>query len=75
MGIRAGKGGSGHEMEVLIQWKGLPSHESTWEPYELVQEQFPDFHLEDKVTLWAGSDDKPPIRFTYVRGKKKGYFG
>lgn len=27
-------------MEVLIQWKGLPAFDTTWEPYGLVQQQF-----------------------------------
>ena len=37
-----------HDVEVLIKWKDLPAHESSWEPYILIQNQFPSFHLEDK---------------------------
>ncbi|KAI0525136.1 hypothetical protein KFK09_004527 [Dendrobium nobile] len=45
--------------EVLIEWKDLPTHDATWEAYESIQAQFPAFNLEDKVNLWAGSDDGP----------------
>jgi len=37
--------------EVLIKWKDLPDFENTWEPYEVIDAQFPHFHLEDKVKL------------------------
>ncbi|PON55153.1 Chromo domain-like [Parasponia andersonii] len=57
---------------VSIQWKDLPTFEATWEPYEMVQHQFPTFHLEDKVTLLARGIDKPLICFTYARCAKKG---
>ncbi|KAL8103703.1 hypothetical protein AgCh_028050 [Apium graveolens] len=40
-------------MEVLIQWKKAPSWESTWEDFDALNCRFPDFHLEDKVALWA----------------------
>ena len=59
-----------HDVEVLIQWKFLPAHETSWEPYILIQNQFPSFHLEDKVTVQAGGIDKPPIQFTYSRRRK-----
>ena len=59
-----------HDVEVLIKWKDLPAHESSWEPYILIQNQFPSFHLEDKVTVRAGGIDKPPIQFTYSRRRK-----
>ncbi|PKU74825.1 hypothetical protein MA16_Dca005016 [Dendrobium catenatum] len=45
--------------EVLIEWKNLSTHDATWETYEIIQAQFPAFNLEDKVNLWAGSDDGP----------------
>ena len=41
-------------VEVLIKWKGLLSFKSTLELYELLQRQFPNFHLKDKVTRWGG---------------------
>ena len=37
--------------EVLIKWKGLPEFEATWEGYEAIRNQFPLFHLEDKVRV------------------------
>ncbi|KAI0502429.1 hypothetical protein KFK09_017378 [Dendrobium nobile] len=52
-GVRVNKIGT---KEVLIKWKDLPDYEATWEPYEMVKQQFPDFHLEDKVNLWEGSN-------------------
>ena len=53
--------------EVLIKWKDLPKFEATWELSSAIQQQFPHFHLEDKVRLLAGGIDKPPIRYTYAR--------
>ncbi|KAI0528973.1 hypothetical protein KFK09_001518 [Dendrobium nobile] len=47
--------------EVLIEWKDLPTHEATWEIYEAMQDQFPDFNLEDKVDLLEGGIDGPAI--------------
>lgn len=34
-----------NEVEVLIGWKGLPEGEDTWEPYKVICQQFPSFHL------------------------------
>lgn len=42
------------EPEVLIKWKGLPSFESSWEPMKHIADQYPDFHLEDKVSSLRG---------------------
>ncbi|CAH9114190.1 unnamed protein product, partial [Cuscuta europaea] len=39
------------EVEVLIHWKGVPSFEDSWEPKQVIQELFPDFHLGDTVNL------------------------
>lgn len=54
-GVRDGTRGP----EVLIRWKDLPEYEATWEPFEAINRQFPDFHLEDKVVVWRGSNDMP----------------
>ncbi|GJU18978.1 putative mitochondrial protein [Tanacetum coccineum] len=51
LGVREGKSNSKEDREVLIRWKSLPEYESTWEPFQLIQNQFPDFHLEDKVVM------------------------
>ncbi|TYK06558.1 ty3-gypsy retrotransposon protein [Cucumis melo var. makuwa] len=40
--------------EYLVHWKDQPSHEATWESYATLVNQFPDFHLEDKVALLHG---------------------
>lgn len=40
-------------LEVLIKWHNLPREEATWENYDVLQHQFPSFHLEDKMSLWA----------------------
>ncbi|PKU61033.1 hypothetical protein MA16_Dca029063 [Dendrobium catenatum] len=58
MGVRQKEEGT---KEVLIQWKNLPDYEATWEPYERVKHQFPDFHLEDKVVLWEGGIVRPVL--------------
>ncbi|PKU75390.1 RNA-directed DNA polymerase [Dendrobium catenatum] len=60
-GVRSNKEGS---KEVLIKWRGLPDFDATWEPMERMNEQFPSFHLEDKVSFWEGSIDRPtrPVR-------------
>ena len=39
--------------EVLIQWKDLPDFEATWELVVVMKQQFPAFHLEDKVAFWG----------------------
>ena len=57
--------------EVLIQWKGVSPFEATWESTEVIQRQFPAFHLEDKVNLAPGGNVRPPIQFTYSRRGKK----
>ena len=45
--------------EVLIRWKGLLAYEDSCETFETVQTQFPHFILEDKVVVWAASNDRP----------------
>ena len=39
------------EAEVLVHWKGLPDCENSWELLMVLQQLFPDAHLEDKVLL------------------------
>ena len=70
------QGGSNSRLEALIKWKALPAYEATWEEVALVTQQFPNFHLEDKVNLWAGGNvmntgaTKDLIK--YARRLKKG---
>ncbi|XP_074345991.1 uncharacterized protein LOC141684748 [Apium graveolens] len=42
--------------EALIRWKGLPIFDATWEEVMDIKERFPEFHLEDKVLVWDGSN-------------------
>ena len=58
------------DWDVLVQWKGLPQHEATWELYEELKQRFPDFHLEDKVNL-EESNVRPPILYHYRRKGNK----
>ena len=68
---RGDHSGTAGEVEVLIQWDGLPEFEATWEDFQAVQQQFPEFHLEDKVKVWGRGNVRPQIRFTYTRRKRK----
>lgn len=47
-----------HDVEpyVLIQWESSFPEDSTWEPYSAIAQQYPEFHLEDKVTLEGPGD-------------------
>ena len=63
------------DWEYLVHWKDQPSHEATWESYATLVNQFPDFHLEDKVTLLLGGIARPPITQVYHRKRKKGKKG
>ena len=54
-------------MEVLLQWKKLSLFEATWERFEAIRDQFPDFNLEDKVRVLGGSSVTRDVRYTYAR--------
>ena len=72
LGVREGKSNSKEDREVLIRWKNLPGYESTWEPIQLIRNQFPDFHLEDKVLLWeAGIDMNTGQKWGQVLQRRK----
>ena len=43
--------------QALIKWTNMSESEATWEDFPALQQQFPHFHLEDKVRLWAGGID------------------
>ena len=64
-------------LEVLVKWKGLPEHDASWESSTLLQQHFPNFHLEDKVSLQPGGIDRPPNSFhlykTEEQDNSKGY--
>ncbi|TYK09688.1 Retrotransposable element Tf2 [Cucumis melo var. makuwa] len=58
--------------EWLVKWKGLPDSEATWESVYSMNQQFPSFHLEDKVILEPRGIVRPPIINVYKRKGKKG---
>ncbi|KAA0057186.1 Transposon Ty3-G Gag-Pol polyprotein [Cucumis melo var. makuwa] len=58
--------------EWLVKWKGLPNSEATWESVYSMNQQFPSFHLEDKVILEPQGIVRPPIINDYKRKGKKG---
>ena len=58
-------------VEVLVKWQHLPESDNTWEPLEVMKEQFPTFHLEDKVLPDEGGNvGHKAAGITYVRRKK-----
>ncbi|TXG60604.1 hypothetical protein EZV62_015177 [Acer yangbiense] len=71
LGVRPKSVATPGHMEVLIKWKSLPTFEATWEDYLAIVNQFLEFHLGDKVNVWAGCNVRQQIRFTYSRRKGK----
>jgi len=59
--------------EVLIQWKDLPDFEATWESISVMKQQFPAFHLEDKVALLGGSIVSLPVKQVH-KGRTHGKY-
>ncbi|OIV89427.1 hypothetical protein TanjilG_21902 [Lupinus angustifolius] len=63
--------GQNGDVEVLVQWEGLPECENSWESVAQMQEVFPQFALEDKLSLLEGGIDRirgrPPITRVYHR--------
>ncbi|GKE51422.1 hypothetical protein Tco_1486578 [Tanacetum coccineum] len=46
-------------LPITKDWEiDRPMEEATWESYDLLAEQFPHFHLEDKSFYHGGSNDK-----------------
>ena len=73
--VQERKNGKTGKEEVLIKWKGLPSHDCTWEEVSVMREQFPSFDLEDKVNfeergIVTYEAERPPILFQYRRRGK-----
>ncbi|GKB01433.1 retrotransposon gag domain, retroviral aspartyl protease [Tanacetum coccineum] len=42
-------------LELLVSWNQRPLEEATWETYDLLAEQFPNFRLDDKAFYQGGS--------------------
>lgn len=74
--VRQVRIGNTIRFEALIKWKHLPAYEATWEDVTLLNNQFPAFHLEDKVRLWGAGIVMQPEGTrglkTYARTKKRG---
>ena len=70
LGIRPSIGPGAAGTKVLIHWHDLPVCEDSWELFEVIQSQFPNFNLEDKVNAWVAGNDKPRIQVTYARRRK-----
>ena len=70
LGIRPSTVPGAAGTEVLIHWHDLPICEDSWEIFEVIQSQFPNFNLEDKVNAWVAGNDKPRIQVTYARRRK-----
>ncbi|GJX11480.1 retrotransposon gag domain, retroviral aspartyl protease [Tanacetum coccineum] len=57
-------------LELLIFWCDRPQEEATWETYDLLADQFPNFRLEDKAFYREGSNDTIPVK-VYTRKKNR----
>ena len=42
--------------ELLVQWKGAPTSETSWVPFDEFQHLFPKFQLEDELLVQGGRD-------------------
>lgn len=62
----------GGREERLVKWEDQPKVDATWVERKVLEEQFPAFHLEDKVDVQEGGTVRPPIIHAYYRKGKKG---
>ncbi|KAK1412798.1 hypothetical protein QVD17_34311 [Tagetes erecta] len=62
-------------LELLVSWDDRPTEEATWEDYDLLVGQFPDFRLEDKSFYREGSIDAYPTPLKVYSRRKKGADG
>lgn len=59
-------------LEVLVQWLGLPSHESSWCLGWNIAQQYPEFQLEDKLRFVGRGIDTMQQVYFRKRTKKTG---
>lgn len=60
--------------KCLIKWKNLPIEDASWEPADIIQNQFPTLILGDKRSLSGGGNDRIR-RSSQVRKAKVPYVG
>jgi len=51
---------------VLIQWRGFPEEDATWELVDEFKTFYPDFQLEDELFAQAGRDVMTGIQYPIV---------
>jgi len=69
LGHRMIKKNNKWQEEVLIKWHQMSKEEATWELYEEMKVQYPNFDLEGKVTFKDGDIDN--AKEHVVKDKKK----
>ncbi|GJR04101.1 retrotransposon gag domain, retroviral aspartyl protease [Tanacetum coccineum] len=57
-------------LELLISWSNRPVEKATWESYDLLKEQFPNFRLEDKSFYQEGSNDTTGLQVNTRKRKR-----
>ncbi|KAA0046896.1 putative F-box/LRR-repeat protein 9 [Cucumis melo var. makuwa] len=55
----------------LVKWKGQHDSEATWQFVYAMNQQYPSFHLGDKVSFEPDGIVRPPIIHAYRRRGKK----
>ena len=60
------------EEEILIKWLSLPDFVNSWEKKRIIMQEFPQFHLGDKVRLQRGIVKSPQPLKHYIHKRKKG---
>lgn len=55
----------------MVQWKGAPADEASWEDLSTFKKCFPTFHLEDKVVFAAEWSDTTQVINTTVQEIEK----
>ncbi|KAK4270933.1 hypothetical protein QN277_019697 [Acacia crassicarpa] len=58
------------QLEHLIQWENHTPEDATWEDYDLLAAQFPDFRLEGKSFFQRGRNDSDTNRYGSVYSRK-----